>query len=413
MFDQLLLLSCGRSIYLGPAKNAKEYFKAAGFPCPSLFNPSDYFLDVLSPDTRSIENEDAANERIMNLSIAWQKHIDGSGNIDIIVDGDDIQQSYMTLALQLSSTINLYKLSRNFKLLAWRAYTEQTREVFTIIIKLVVTLFFSLILGGIYNNVGYSQKGASNRIGLLFLTSINQGFNGVIGVLNTFPKEKVIVNRERSARAYDTLSYFIAKYFIELPLNTLPALVYALVVYWMVGLNPDRFGYFILILMLESTVAVSLGLAISALAPNIETALNLGPPMIIIALLFGGFYINIKSLPIVANWIPYMSFLKWTFQALSINEFSGETFNCIGSPDGACLKTGEQVLARLNFQNDTINEACFGLGMVLLGFTISAIFFLDRSKASYITLGHIGRKHANFDKKLIIAAPIIINENKE
>ena len=94
-----------------------------------------------------------------------------SGN-EVIVEGDDVQQSYMTLAIQLSSTVNIYKLSRNFKLLAWRAYTEQTRDVIIIIVKIGVTLFFSLILGGIYNNVGYGQTGANNRIGLLFLTSV-------------------------------------------------------------------------------------------------------------------------------------------------------------------------------------------------------------------------------------------------
>ena len=33
-----------------------------------------------------------------------------------------------------------------------------------------------------------------------------QGFNAVVGVLNVFPKEKVIVGRERDANAYDTFS---------------------------------------------------------------------------------------------------------------------------------------------------------------------------------------------------------------
>jgi len=404
MFDKLLLLSCGRTVYLGSAKDANQYFKLNGFICPALFNPSDYFLDILSPDTRSVEYESAADQRIKQLGDAWDSRTTSEN--EVIVEGDDIQQTYMTLAIQLSGTVNLYKLSRNFKLLAWRAYTEQTRDIIIIIVKICVTLFFSLILGGIYNNVGYDQKGANNRIGLLFLTSINQGFNGVLGVVNTFPKEKVIVNRERSARAYDTLSYFIAKYFVELPLNALPALIYAIVVYWMVGLNPHRFGYFILILMMEAIVGVSLGLAVSAIAPNTETALNLGPPCIIIALLFGGFYINVDSLPIVANWIPYMSFLKWTFEALCLNEFRGETFTCDGGPEGACLRTGEQVLERLSFGDDTINQACFGLGMVLLGFTASAIFFLDRSKATYIKLGHIGSKHSNYERKTSAIATV-------
>ena len=405
MFDELVLLSCGRTVYLGPAKDANQYFKSMGFMCPQLFNPSDFFLDVLSPDSRSAENEIAADQRIKQLGDAWDAKT--AAEYEVVVENDDVQQSYMTLTTQISSIVNIYKLCRNFKLLAWRAYIEQTRDVFIVIVKICVTLFFALLLGGLYNNIGYSQKGANNRVGFLFLTSINQGFNGVLGVVNTFPREKVIVNRERSARAYDTLSYFIAKYFVEMPLNTLPALIYAIVVYWMVGLNPDRFGYFILIVMMEAVVGVSLGLAVSAIAPNTEIALALGPPTIIIALLFGGFYINVDSLPIVANWVPYTSFLKWTFQALAINEFRGETFTCEGGPMGSCLKTGEQVLARLSFADETIHEACFGLGMVLLGFTISAIYFLDRSKATYIKLGFIGGKHLYFDRKIAVATAIV------
>lgn len=236
----------------------------------------------------------------------------------------------------------------------------------------------------------------------IFILPVNQGFNNVIGVLNTFPKEKVIVNRERNANAYDTFSYFIAKYAIEMPLNTVPSIWFSCIVYWMVGLNPHRFGYFILILMLEAITCISLGLAISAFMPTIEASLAFGPPMVIIALLFGGFYINISSLPIVANWIPYMSFLKWAFEALCINEFTGEHFTCKydanGTPIGSCIKTGEQVLTALSFTDETINDACFGLGMVCLGFTVSALVFLHRSKGSFLNLGHVGINRMTSDQ---------------
>ena len=46
------------------------------------------------------------------------------------------------------------------------------------------------------------QTSIQNRNGLLFFVTINQSFNGLISVLNTFPKEKVIVNREISSNAY-------------------------------------------------------------------------------------------------------------------------------------------------------------------------------------------------------------------
>lgn len=96
---------------------------------------------------------------------------------------------------------NLYFLSRNrfahlffFSFFYFFLYL-QSREIPTIIIKLTVTTFFGLIIGGIYSNAGYNQSSINNRTGLLFVVCLNQAFNGTISVLNSFPKEKIIVNR--------------------------------------------------------------------------------------------------------------------------------------------------------------------------------------------------------------------------
>jgi ABC-type multidrug transport system permease subunit len=100
-----------------------------------------------------------------------------------------------------------------------------------IAIKLVFSIFFSLVIGGIYSNIGYSQASISNRTGALFFIVINQVFNNVNGVLDSFPSEKLIVSRERSGRAYNSLSYFCAKVIVELPLNILPSIVFGCIVY--------------------------------------------------------------------------------------------------------------------------------------------------------------------------------------
>ncbi len=142
--------------------------------------------------------------------------------------------------------------------------------------------------------------------------------------------------------------------------------------------------------MLLGVTAVSLGLAVSALVPNVEAANALGPPMVIIALIFGGFYINLSSLPIVANWIPYFSLIRWAFEALCINEFKGETFSCSGGNGEACESTGEEVLARLSFDGHETNYAVFGLGMLLISFLSCAYIFLFLSKSKFLPLGHIG-----------------------
>jgi len=417
MFDQLLLLSSGRVMYLGPAKQSVLYFAELGHICGRLVsiilplhnsnlasfkqvlislhnyrntNPSAFFLDILSPDYRSPEAEAETTNRIETIGDKWQenKHRFRATSLSGLEVAD-----INTLKVAEGS-MDLMRIFTNYKMLSWRSWSEQYRDLATIKIKLIMTSFFALIIGGIYSDAGYSQKAINNRVGLLFVICINQGFNGVIGVLNAFPKEKVIVNRERSNNAYDTFTYFTAKYLVEMPLNTLPCVWFTCILYYIVGLNPHTFGYCLLILMLEALTAVSLGLAVSAIAPNADAASFLGPPMVIIALLFGGFYINVSSLPTVANLIPYLSFLKWAFEALCINEFTGETFTCSIS-DTSCTTKGEDVLRNLSF-SESIYKAVFGLGMVLLGFTVSAFYLLDRSKVTYIPLNFMGAKYKKY-----------------
>jgi energy-coupling factor transporter ATP-binding protein EcfA2 len=53
MFDKLLLLSEGRSMFLGKATDAVLHFERLGHKSPPFFNPSDFFLDILSPDNSS------------------------------------------------------------------------------------------------------------------------------------------------------------------------------------------------------------------------------------------------------------------------------------------------------------------------------------------------------------------------
>ena len=45
-----------------------------------------------------------------------------------------------------------------------------------------------------------------------------------------------------------------------------------------------------------------------------EAANAIGPPLMIIGILFAGFYIKIGSLPIVADWVPYFSLFRWSFE---------------------------------------------------------------------------------------------------
>ncbi|XP_028798408.1 ABC transporter G family member 11-like [Neltuma alba] len=51
LFDNLCLLSSGRTVFFGPTISAaSEFFASNGFPCPAVQNPSDHFLKTINKD---------------------------------------------------------------------------------------------------------------------------------------------------------------------------------------------------------------------------------------------------------------------------------------------------------------------------------------------------------------------------
>jgi hypothetical protein len=61
----------GHTIYSGAASESVAYFSTNGFACQEFYNPSDFFLDILSPDSRSPELEQESSSRIKLLSGQW------------------------------------------------------------------------------------------------------------------------------------------------------------------------------------------------------------------------------------------------------------------------------------------------------------------------------------------------------
>ena len=199
-----------------------------------------------------------------------------------------------------------------------------------------------------------------------------------------------------------------------MPLNVLPWFLFGCALYWLANLNGNTFGTFLGILSLHSVTSMALGLMISACVPSVEIGAALGPVVVILLLLFGGFYINLDSLPIVANWVPYINYIRYTFEALCVNEFAGETFTCGGGGRG-CLTNGDEVLRGLSFGGQTSpSSALFGLGMVLLTLLVIAVLVLELSRTSYMSLGHKGKKYSvkpdDVLRDGIVAAEITLEE---
>jgi ABC-type multidrug transport system ATPase subunit/ABC-type multidrug transport system permease subunit len=345
LFDKLLLLSEGRIMYYGNAADAVIYFSKLGYDCPKHFNPADYFLDVIAVDRKTPETTAECEARLETLANAY----DVSGHRELM-------ENELT-RLEQGPPANIDHKKKfatgwgtQFMLLAQRAFRQLLRDKFALVITIFVQLFFGLLLGCIYWQMGLDQKSIQGRTGLCFFVCIQMTFSSIGSVQNTFPNEQRVITRERQARMYRVSPYYIAKLVAELLLKFWSPLLYGTIIYWMAGLNPgfDHFVFFCFVLELMNLVGTALGLFISALAPNVTVAGILAPLIIVLFMLGGGFYQNLDKLPVFISWLQYISFIRYAFEALTINEFRDLTFTCDASDGGNCITTGVEALSRLS-----------------------------------------------------------------
>jgi ABC-type multidrug transport system ATPase subunit len=68
LFDQVLLLSQGKSVYFGPPSASQQYFESSGYPRDPFLSPPESMLQLVNTDFGS---EDECKERMDKLIAAW------------------------------------------------------------------------------------------------------------------------------------------------------------------------------------------------------------------------------------------------------------------------------------------------------------------------------------------------------
>jgi ABC-type multidrug transport system ATPase subunit len=383
LFDMLLVLGQGgRVAYFGPASSALEYFSALGYDCPNLTNPADFLLDVTSVDPRTPESEKETSSRLSHITEEFPKTKFASRRNKIVAKLANAP-SDPDVATSLIHSGYAASISAQFKHLFWRSFNNFYRDKFVLILRLIQTLIFSLLIGLIYLNIDDDQTSITDRVGVLFFILINQAFGGLFSALNSFPSERAVYLKERASRMYRVEPYYITKGVSEFPGLIFFPLVFSVIVYWMIGLNSgaDRFFLFVVIVVETSFISNSIGLMISATVRSEAVAQAIAPVVLIVFLLFGGFYVNTANIPPYFIWLEWISFVKYGFNGLMRNEMEGLTFTCNPSSPNACLSTGEDVLALYGLDDPEISV---GTSIIALAICIVVFRFLGYLGLKYV-----------------------------
>ncbi|KAG2700779.1 hypothetical protein I3760_06G013200 [Carya illinoinensis] len=380
-FDDIVLLTDGALVYAGPAhEEPLKYFSKFGHHCPDHVNPAEFLADLISIDYSSAEGVSSSQKRIDGLVESFSQQ-----SSTILYATPITKWEISKSSPKLSKKIVIKRKGgwwRQFWLLLKRAWMQASRDGPTNKVRARMSIASAIIFGSVFWRMTRSQTSIQDRMGLLQVTAINTAMAALTKTVGVFPKERAIVERERAKGSYKLGPYLLSKLLAEIPVGAAFPLIFGAVLYPMARLHPGlpRFGKFCGIVTVESFAASAMGLTVGAMVPTTEAAMAVGPSLMTVFLVFGGYYVNADNTPIIFRWIPRVSLIRWAFQGLCINEFSGLQFDHQNAFD---IQSGEQALERFSLGGSSIKETVIAQSRILLFWYCTTYLLLKKNRPKY------------------------------
>ncbi|WIA44169.1 hypothetical protein OEZ86_010500 [Tetradesmus obliquus] len=387
--DTAMLLAAGLMVYSGPPAAAAAALEGLGCPVPQGITVAEHMLHAVSdPKSLAVvvaaaQQRQAAQRAILgpgNAAAAGgrQRHVRSGSNDSASLDQQQQQQQQQQMPWAVTNNgtgsvsnvnnnsnggsgsprLSTFKqqlkaaagstfsprpsasgqarqalgipnqkrpLGRQLGVLFWRGGLDMLRNPLLTAAHAAGGLLLGLLVGIIFFAVKNDTSGAQNRVGAIFFALCLLAFTSVTSV-DLIQTESAAAGREMQRRYYHPAAYAATKLVLDgLLLRALPALLFALPFYFLMGLNPAalQFCTFLLVLIGFSAAvgALALGLAAGLNTPGKTLlAMNL---VLLLGVLFGGFLANKGSIPVWLRWVSWLSVFRYSWEALVINELQG------------------------------------------------------------------------------------------
>ncbi|XP_019193647.1 PREDICTED: ABC transporter G family member 10-like [Ipomoea nil] len=340
LFDKVVLLSHGFVLHNGSLHLLEEKLKSMGHSIPHHVNVLEFAIEVTDSLEESLQMEETEESGTISSPNSKEKHT----------------------FLSNSPFKEVLILSRRFCSNIFRS-----KELF--LAKLMQAPLVGFLLGSIFLNAFQHPKEMQlqNQLGF-FAFSLTFLLSSNVEALPIFLEERRVLMRETSRGAYRISTYTIANTLVFLPFLLLVALMYAIPIYWLVGLRPgfDAFLYYSLVSWVIFMVGNSFVAACSALVPNFIVGMSFLGCIIGSFFLFSGYFIKKESIPKFWLFVHYLSLFKYPFECFLVNEYGGEygRSKCVQKVEEGCLMYGNQLLE----QEGLVESQKWTNLVVMLGF---------------------------------------------
>jgi len=314
LFDYLVLLTSGpgRMAYSGPMEQAQAYWKDRGHPVPLNVNPTDYFLDLLTPGTRLDRSDDFVTAFLEKQKPAIDTRVEAMRG----VLGPTVKQMLLTDGESVLLGPYAVPFSAQLRALLQRKLRITLRNPMALGLPLAIPVLQGLVVGYMFQGIGKSPE-LLRQIMFAFCLLTMLCLAGTMSLI-VLITERSLMKFETSEALYCEGASALATFLIDVPLALLGAL---LNIFFMVSLANFEWDIFQVVMewaLLLFFVYDSLFAFIGAVAADTRQAQVIATPFISVFMLFNGFIVSKNDAPTELHWIFSISPNAYAMQSIVI-----------------------------------------------------------------------------------------------
>ncbi|TMW55199.1 hypothetical protein Poli38472_013090 [Pythium oligandrum] len=390
LFDNVLLLNQGRTVFHGPCDQVLPYFESLGLRCPPDRDVADFLLDLATHRQQqyqhsTVESPYTASQFADAFALSSIHHE--------MVEALEKPHDPATVREMKHQVQTMPAFHQSFWASTWTLMKRQakmTRRNSTIIRGRVIMI---TVVGVVYATLFFQfdpsdvQLVMSTLYGAMLFLAM-----GHSSQTPTYLADREVFYKQRDAHYFRTASYILSNSASQLPMAFAETLVFGTMVYWICGFVASfgSFVVFVAMLFMMKLAFAAWFFFLSSIAPNVHLAEPFGLVSVLFYNLFSGYLVTKDLLPSFFQWAYWANPVAWGLRSLAINQYGAEEFDvCVYKDVNYCEQynqtMGEHALHI--YQLDT-KESWVGYGFVFLLGTYAVCMTLATLALEYIRYEH-------------------------
>lgn len=214
------------------------------------------------------------------------------------------------------------------KMLYRRELTALRRDKVGVSIRMSLSLFFAILEGVIFLNVGRSStkypENVQSQFGAAVIVLLGSMVASAQYSLLTFPQERPVFLREYSTDHYSVASYFLSRFTLEISLSTIEILIQVIIPYYMIGFQTGLGNFYgATLAMAQASNALALVMGAAMEKPN--AVQEMLPILFVPQILFAGVFVSPNLIPSWLRWGQYLCSLTYATRIIAVAQFGSCT----------------------------------------------------------------------------------------